>query len=32
MTNPEEAILKPGGAILMALYNETVAGTVALRK
>src|SRR6266404_6357543 len=32
LTNPEEAILKPGGAILMALYNGTVAGTVALRK
>ena len=32
LTNPEEAILKTGGAILMALYNGTVAGTVALRK
>lgn len=32
LTNPEEAILKNGGAILMALYNEEVAGTVALRK
>jgi len=32
LTQPEEAILKPGGAILMALYNETVAGTVALIK
>jgi ribosomal protein S18 acetylase RimI-like enzyme len=32
LTNPEEAISKPGGAILMALYDGTVAGTVALRK
>lgn len=32
LTNPEEAILKTGGAILMALYDGTVAGTVALRK
>jgi ribosomal protein S18 acetylase RimI-like enzyme len=32
LTNPEAAIIKPGGAILMALYNGTVAGTVALRK
>ena len=32
LTNPEEAIIKPGGAILMALYNGAVAGTVALRK
>jgi GNAT superfamily N-acetyltransferase len=32
LTHPEEAILKPGGAILMALYNGTIAGTVALRK
>ncbi len=32
LTNPEEAILKPGGAILMAVYGGTVAGTVALRK
>ncbi|MEP6927242.1 MAG: GNAT family N-acetyltransferase [Ginsengibacter sp.] len=32
LTNPEEAILKPGGAVLMALYDEAVAGTVALRK
>jgi len=32
LTNPDEAILKPGGAILMALYDGTVAGTVALRK
>jgi len=32
LTNPEEAIIKPGGAILMALYDGAVAGTVALRK
>jgi len=32
LTNPEEAILKDGGAILMALYDGTVAGTVGLRK
>jgi len=32
LTNPAIAILQPGGAILMALYNNTVAGTVALRK
>jgi ribosomal protein S18 acetylase RimI-like enzyme len=32
LTNPEEAILKSGGAILMALYDGTVAGTVGLRK
>jgi ribosomal protein S18 acetylase RimI-like enzyme len=32
LTNPGIAILDAGGAILMALYNETVAGTVALRK
>ena len=30
--NPEEAIIKPGGAILMALFNGKVAGTVALKK
>jgi ribosomal protein S18 acetylase RimI-like enzyme len=29
---PEEAIIKKGGAILMATYNNTIAGTVALRK
>lgn len=29
---PEENIIKNGGAILMALYNGEVAGTVALRK
>jgi ribosomal protein S18 acetylase RimI-like enzyme len=32
LCNPEEAILKPGGAILMALYDGEVAGTVGLRK
>lgn len=32
LTQPEEAIIKPGGAILMAIYNGEVAGTVALRK
>ncbi len=32
LKNPETAILQPGGAILMALYNGVPAGTVALRK
>jgi len=32
LTNPEVALLDPGGAILMAVYEDTVAGTVALRK
>jgi ribosomal protein S18 acetylase RimI-like enzyme len=32
LTNPEEAILQPGGAILMGEYNGIPAGTVALRK
>jgi ribosomal protein S18 acetylase RimI-like enzyme len=32
LTNPGEAILKDGGAILMALYDEVPAGTVGLRK
>lgn len=32
LTEPEEALLKPGGAILMAAYDGEVAGTVALRK
>ena len=32
LTNPEDAILKNGGAILMAKYNGIVAGTVGLRK
>jgi ribosomal protein S18 acetylase RimI-like enzyme len=32
LTNPDKAILETGGAILMAEYDGTVAGTVALRK
>ena len=32
LTKPEKAILKDGGAILMALYDGAVAGTVGLRK
>ena len=32
VTNPDIAILNTGGAILMALYDGNVAGTVALRK
>ena len=32
LKNPETAILQAGGAILMALYDGNVAGTVALRK
>jgi ribosomal protein S18 acetylase RimI-like enzyme len=32
LTDPEEALLKPGGAILMATWDGEVAGTVALRK
>ena len=32
LTNPGKAILSPGGAILMALYNGVPAGTVGLRK
>lgn len=32
LTNPEEAILNNGGAILMAEYNGIIAGTVGLRK
>ena len=32
LTQPEAAIIAPGGAILMALYNGVPAGTVALRK
>jgi ribosomal protein S18 acetylase RimI-like enzyme len=32
LTNPEDAIIDKGGAILMALYNGTIAGTVGLRK
>ncbi len=32
LTQPEDAIIKKGGAILMGLYEGEVAGTVALRK
>lgn len=32
LEQPEESILKPGGAILMATYNGIIAGTVALLK
>ncbi len=32
LTNPQEALLEPGGAILMAEYDGMIAGTVALRK
>jgi ribosomal protein S18 acetylase RimI-like enzyme len=32
LTNPEKAIIEPGGAILMAEYDGAIAGTVALRK
>ena len=32
LKNPETAIIEPGGVILMALYEGSVAGTVALRK
>ena len=32
LTQPEEAILSKGGAILMATYNNAIAGTVALKK
>ena len=32
LTNPDEAILKDGGAILMAIYDGVPAGTVGLRK
>jgi Acetyltransferases len=32
LTHPEEAIIQPGGAILMAEYDTAIAGTVALRK
>ena len=31
LTNPDLAILQPGGAILMAEYDGVVAGTVGLR-
>ena len=32
LTNPGKAILEPGGAILMAEYDGSIAGTVGLRK
>lgn len=32
LTNPEDAIIKPGGAILMATYQGIIAGTGGLRK
>ena len=32
LTRPEEFILKDGGVILMAYWNNEIAGTVALRK
>lgn len=32
LTNPDQAILEPGGAILMAEYDGVIAGTVGLRK
>lgn len=32
LSNPEEAILQKGGSILMALYNDVIAGVVALMK
>ncbi|MEO6253361.1 MAG: GNAT family N-acetyltransferase [Ferruginibacter sp.] len=32
LTDPEEALLKPGGAVLMATCDGEIAGTVALRK
>lgn len=32
LTQPEKAIIEPGGAILVALLNNAVAGVVALRK
>jgi len=32
LTQPEEAIISKGGAILMALYNNEIAGTVGLKK
>lgn len=32
LAHPEEMIIKPGGAILMALYDGHVAGTAGLRK
>jgi ribosomal protein S18 acetylase RimI-like enzyme len=32
LTQPEDAIIKPGGAIFMAEYEGVISGTVALRK
>ena len=32
LTDPQAAIIDPGGAIIMAEYEEEIAGTVALRK
>lgn len=32
LTNPDKAILEPGGAIIMAEYDGVVAGTAGLRK
>ncbi len=32
LTNPDKAILEPGGAILMGMYDGVPAGTVGLRK
>lgn len=32
LTNPDKAIIEPGGAILMAEYDGVIAGTVGLRK
>jgi N-acetylglutamate synthase-like GNAT family acetyltransferase len=32
LEHPEEAIIRPGGAILIALYNGEVSGTAGLRK
>jgi ribosomal protein S18 acetylase RimI-like enzyme len=32
LTNPDKAILETGGAILMAAWNNEIAGTVGLRK
>ena len=32
LTNPEKSILESGGAILMASYSDSIAGTAGLRK
>lgn len=32
LSHPEEAIIQPGGAVLMALFDGVAAGTVALKK